>query len=409
MIASSENTCAHVLYGPIYAYYDKAGQFDGHLGFPTTDITPLPDGTSYAAFDKGALWLDGSNEVHEVAPLASNFVQSLSGGLDPTGPGIAAFAQDKIQTLIADALASQGSQQHTDLVTQVQATATVTFDSVGLGACVGASLHSAGTSLPRSHTFRVHVDASLTGCFGIFGDLATADFHVTVRLHVGGGTVSVFLEGYNIDHVSSPAGAFDTQVRSSLMQALNAQFGQDLLHQSLPSGIQLLAVTVEENSDIKIYIEPLCSMSTLSAQIDGSLRRETMQRLRLLRDELVGESPVGHELNRILDVFGPFFIDALQGERDRRDLGGHIAKMLVDAAHERGRARLKREVIATAERLVEAEKHARRDPHYVSHVVQRAIRQVRHAAAQGQDLATALSEAGRVFEQRHHGDDDDDD
>jgi hypothetical protein len=404
MIASSENTCAHVLYGPIYSHYDGINQFDGRLGFPTTDITTLPDGTSYAAFDKGVLWLDGSNEVHEVTPLSSTLVQSLSGGLEPTGPGIAQFAQDKIQGLIAAALTAQGGD-----ASQVQATATVTFDSVGQGTCVGAGFHTAGTSLPRSHTFRVHVDASLNGCWGILGDLVTADFHVTVRLRFGGGKVSVFLEGYHIDHVSSPAGAFDSQVIAALSQALNHEYGQDLLNQQLPSGIQLLGVTVDQDGNIQIFIEPMCTTSTLAAQIDGTMRRETLTRLRALRDELVGESSIGREFNQIVDVFGPFFIDRLHGERDRRDLGAHIAEMLVGAARKRDRARLKREVIATAERLVEAEKHARRDPSYLSLVLERAIRQIRHAAAQGQDLATALSESERIFEPHHRVDDDDHD
>jgi hypothetical protein len=409
MIASSENTCAHVLYGPIYTYYDKVGQFDGHLGFPTTDVKTLPDGTSYAAFDHGVLWLDGTNHVQEVPPVAAGLVKSLSGGLDPTGPGIAEFAQDKIQKIIADALASQGAQQNTDLVAQVQVTATVTFDSVGQGACVGAGLYSVGTSLPRSHTFRIHVEGSLTGCFGIFGDLATADLHVTARLQVvDGSKVSVYLEGYSIDSVKSPAGAFDGQIRGSIMQALNSEYHQDLLNQQLPASIQLLAVTVDEDGEIHVFIEPPCTTSTLSARIDGSLRDETLLRLRTFRNELVGESPIGREFNQILDVFGPVFIDALHAEDDRDELGGHIAKMLVGAARERGREHLKREVIATAERLVEAEKHARREPDYVKLVVQRAIRQVRHAAAQGQDLATALREAEHVFE-RHHRDDDDDD
>ena len=408
MIASSENTCAHVLYGPIYEYYDGIGQFDGRLGFPTTDITSLPDGTSYAAFDHGVLWLSPSDGVVEVQPLAPSLVQSVSGGLDPTGPGIAAFAQDKIQGLIASALASQGSEQQTDLVTKVQANATVTFDSVGLGACVGAGFHSAGISLPRSHTFRVHVDAHLTGCFGIFGDLATADFHVTARLRVSGGTASVFLESYAIDHISSPAGAFDDQVRSSLTKALNDEYGQDLLNQQLPSGLQLLAVTVDQDGVIGIYIEPLCTTSTLSSQIHGSLRGETLTRLRAFRDELFGESSIAREFNQIIDVFGPFFIDRMRAEEDSRELGAHIAEMLVGAARKRDRARLKREVITTAERLVEAEKHARRDPHYVSLVIDRAVRQVRHAGAQGQDLTTALSEAGGIFERDHQRDRDHD-
>jgi hypothetical protein len=123
MIASSENTCAQVLYGPIYDHYDGVGQFDGHLGFPTTDITALPDGTSYAAFDNGVLWLDDTSTVQEVQPLPPGLVASFSGGLNPTASGIAQFAQGKISGLIATALAQQGAQG------EVTADATVTFDS----------------------------------------------------------------------------------------------------------------------------------------------------------------------------------------------------------------------------------------------------------------------------------------
>jgi hypothetical protein len=401
IIASSENTCAQVLYGPIYDYYDGIGQFDGRLGFPTTDITALPDGTSYAAFDNGVLWLNASNDVQELSPLAPGLVQSFSGGLNPTASGIAQFAQSKIQGLVSNALASQGAQGKVDV------TATVTFDSVGQGACIGAGFESVGTSLPRSHTFRVHVDASLTGCLGFFGDIVSADFHVTVRLRVGGGKVSVFLEGYTIDGVSSPFGALDNDVRSQLAQALNGEYGQDLLNQALPSGIQLLAVTVDTQGDIQIFIEPLCTTSTLSTQMDGSMRGETLTRLRAFRDELLGESPIAGEFGQILDVFGAFFIDRLRAQPDAHELGGYIANMLVGAAHSRAQASLKRELITTAELLVEAEKHARRNPDYVPLVLDRAIRQVRHAAAQGQDLTTALSQAGPIFERHLHDEDQD--
>jgi hypothetical protein len=400
MIASSENTCAQVLYGAIYDHYDDVGQFDGHLGFPTTDITTLADGTSYAAFDSGVLWLDHSGTVQEVQPLSSGLVASFSGGLDPTPAGIAQFAQGKISGLVDAALAQQGAQG------QVVVDATVTFDSVGQGACTGAGFSSAGTSLPRSHTFRVHVDAGLTGCLGVFGKPISADFHVTVRIRLGGGKVSVFLESYAIDGVSSPAGAFDSDIRSRLSQALNGEYGQDLLNQALPSGIQVLAVTVDAQGNIQIFIEPLCTTSTLSAQIDGSLRGETLVRLRALRDDLVGESSLAGELRQIVDVFGPYLVDRLHAEPDGRELRTHIASMLVGATRQRSRARLKEQVLTTAEQLVEAERHARTDPEYLPLVLERAVKQIRHAAAHEQDLLSALAEAGPIFErhQRHEDD-----
>jgi hypothetical protein len=401
MIASSENTCAQVLYGPIYEFYDGIGQFDGALGFPTTDVATLPDGTSYAAFENGALWLNASNQVQEVLPLPPGMVKAFSGGLDPSVAGITQFAQTKVQELVTTALASQGAQD------KATVTATLAFDSVGQGACIGAGFSSVGTSLPRSHTFRVHVEASLNGCWGILGNIASADLHVTVRLRLQGSTVSGFLEGYTIDGVSTPAGAFDEELRSQLRQALDGEYGQDLINQQVPSGVQVLAVSVDQHGNVLICIEPLCTMSTLSAQVEGSLRGETLARLRAFRDELFADSSIAPQFAQIVDVFGPLFINLLHAQPDGQELGGQVAKMLVGAAQDPDREGLKREVITTAEQLVEAEEHAREHRDYVPLVLGRAIRQLRRAAAQGQDLAAALSEAPSVFE-RHRRDDDED-
>jgi hypothetical protein len=246
----------------------------------------------------------------------------------------------------------------------------------------------------------------LTGCWGVFGKPISADFHVSVRIRLGGGKVSVFLEGYTIDGVSSPGGAFDSDIRSRLSQALNAEYGQDLLNQALPSGIQVLAVTVDAEGNIQIFIEPLCTMSTLSAQLDGSLRGETLTRLRALRDDLVSDSSLAGELRQIIDVFGPYLVDRLRAEPDGRELGTHIASMLVGAAREQSRDRLKEQVLTAAEQLIKAERHARTDPRYLPLVVDRAVTQIRHAAAHDQDLVTALAAAAPIFERHHRHDND---
>ena len=402
MIASSENTCAEVLYGPIFDAYDAAGEFDGPLGFPTTDITALPDGTSYAAFDGGVLWIDHDGVVQQLTPLPPGLVSSFSGGIDPSAAGIAAVAQQKIEEFAANALAS--NKQLADNVDSI--TATVTFDSVGPGGCAGAGFSSAGTTLMRSHIFRVHLDISLKGCAGVFGG-ANADMHVCVRLSVGGGKVSAFLQWYTIDGVGSPFGAGDDDIRNGLTQSLNSEYGHDLLNQQLPSGVVVLAANVGDQGDVRIFIEPLCSMSTLSAKIDGSLRGETLHRLRVFRDDLLSTGSLGSEFNRIIDVFGPGFVDRLARQEDAQALGGHVAAMLVGAVHvsKPKHDALKREVLTVAERLVDAEKHARAHPTYVSLVLERAIKQLRHAAAQGQDLTSALAESGAVFERDRDDDD----
>ena len=43
MIACGPGNCACVLYGAIYNYYDLQDEFQGPLGFPTSDVTQLLD------------------------------------------------------------------------------------------------------------------------------------------------------------------------------------------------------------------------------------------------------------------------------------------------------------------------------------------------------------------------------
>jgi hypothetical protein len=95
MILCDATTCAQVLFGPILDYYASINQFESALGFPSTDVSQMPDGTSFVAFENGVIWLDEQGTVHNLDPLAPIFVKAFS-GIDPTPNGIAAFAQNKI-------------------------------------------------------------------------------------------------------------------------------------------------------------------------------------------------------------------------------------------------------------------------------------------------------------------------
>jgi uncharacterized protein with LGFP repeats len=44
---------AHELHGYVLGHYIAAGEASGHLGFPVTDVTLEPDGTTWARFESG--------------------------------------------------------------------------------------------------------------------------------------------------------------------------------------------------------------------------------------------------------------------------------------------------------------------------------------------------------------------
>lgn len=98
MILCDANTCAQVLFGPILDYYASVNQFESALGFPSTDVSQMPDGTSFVAFENGVIWLDEQGTIHNLDPIAPILVKAFS-GIDPSPSGIAAFAQKEITTL----------------------------------------------------------------------------------------------------------------------------------------------------------------------------------------------------------------------------------------------------------------------------------------------------------------------
>ena len=328
MIVSSFNTCAQVLFGPILDYYATANQFAGPLKCPSTDVTQLSDGTSFAAFEQGVLWLDGQGTVNELVPVDPLIVKAFS-NIDPTPAGIAAFAQTKIASMAAQEI--QNDPQLKDNVDNV--VATVVFENTGSGGCAGASLQNAGRSLLLSHIFKVHLDFKLKGCGGVFGN-ASADLHITIRLAVTPPNVAGFLESFNIDAVSSPFGAADSAIESGLSNALYAQQGVDLVGVTLPAGVVVLAAIVDTAGNVNIYIEPLCMSSSILRRVAQPEAETTLAVIRRLRDNHLLRKAHGKQFTQLVDSFGPVLTEAIRAEEDAAELRGRISQFLLSHFHE---------------------------------------------------------------------------
>ena len=333
MIVSGPGTCASVLFGPIVEHYAEVGQFRGHLGAAGTDVTALPDGTSYAVFEGGVVWVDKEGNVNELTPMAPSVVKAFS-ELEPSVEGITQFAQEKIQKLAENAL--QTNQRLRENVNKI--TASVSFDSTGQGACRGAGFNNPGRTLPRSHIFRVHFDFELSGCAGLIGG-ASADLHITVRVQVNPPTVSGFMETYSIDEVSSPGGFGDEEITNGLNEALVQQYGKDLIGKELPTGFTVLAVVVDTEGNANVYLEPLCTTGTLLARVEPPQAESTLALLRELRDVELARSPHRGDLVQILDAFGRVFVAALRAHHDGERLREHVADLLVNGTRRPDAAR----------------------------------------------------------------------
>lgn len=419
MIASSPNTCAHVLFGAIYDFYDGLRQFDGPLGFPTTDVTALPDGASYATFEHGVLYLASDGTVSQLEPLLPSYVQSLTAnlvppsfsmldlgglpmpgplhqGLDPTIGGITGFAQIKLQAIANNAVAVDPRvSQHVSGIATV-----VSFDSLGGGGCAGASFNSAGKSLLPAHTFRVHFDFNLSGCAGLLGN-ATADLRITVRLFLNG-AVSVQLQSYVIDGVSTPGGFGDDELRSGLTEALNKQYGNDLLNAAVPPGVNILGAIVAQRGnadvtagtaqigDVQLYIEPVCSVSRLVDRINGKSATTSLTTLRGVRDGIIRSNLRGSEFVGALNLFGALLIDRFARETDRRALFSGAAGILSrDTSHDDGTA-LHRELEGLITFITEASERTRTVPGYLDRLLSRTVVHLRDAIEKKHDLLTTL-------------------
>jgi hypothetical protein len=329
MILCDANTCAQVMFGPILDYYATLNQFESALGFPSTDISQMPDGTSFVAFENGVLWLDEGGTIHNLDPVDPLLVKAFS-GIDPTPDGIAAVAQAKIDTL-----ATQAIQQNSQLRGNVSSiTSSVQFESTGSRGCTGASDDTLGHSLLRSHIFKVHFDINLSGCAGDFGS-ASADVHITVRVSVNPAKVSAFLETFTIDGVSSPGGFGDSDINSGISNALYSEYGVDLIDQNLPSGVNILSAIVDSGGNVNVYQEPMCMGSSMLRRAAQPEAAVTLGQIRQLRDKHLLAAKEGKQMVQLFEAAGPVLTEAIRRENDSTELRARIAHFLLHNFKER--------------------------------------------------------------------------
>jgi hypothetical protein len=323
MILCDANTCAQVLFGPILDYYATLNQFESPLGFPSTDVSTMPDGTTFVAFENGVLWLDEAGTIHNLDPVDPILVKAFS-GIDPTPQGIAAFAQVKMNALAAAAI--QQNPQLSGNVSSINASAQ--FDSVGGRGCAGASFDTLGHSLLRAHIFKVHFDFNLTGCAGSFGG-ASADLHITCRVSVSPAKVSAFLESFTIDAVSSPGGFGDSDINSGLSNALYAEYGVDLIDQHLPAGVNVLSAIVDDGGNVNVYQEPMCMSSAMLRRAAQPEAAATLAQIRQLRDKHLLRAKDGKQLVQLLEAVGPVLAETIRREKDSSELRERLSQFLL--------------------------------------------------------------------------------
>jgi hypothetical protein len=396
MIVSGYNTCAQVLFGPILDYYGTVGQFGGHLGCPSTDIKHAQDGTSFAAFENGVVWLDSQGTIHELDPLEPILVKAYS-GIDPSAAGIAAFAQVKMNALAEQAI--QNNSQLKDNVSSINAT--VQFDQTGPGGCSGASTQIAGTSLQRAHIFQVHFDFELTGCASAFGN-ASADLHITARVRVTPPSVSAFLEAFNIDAVSSPGGFGDSDITTGLSNALYQQFGVDLIGARLPAGADILAAVVDEAGNVDVYQEPMCMSSAMVSRAAQPAALATLGQIRRLRDEHLLRGTQGKPFTQLVDGFGPMLTEAIRTQKDATQLRERVSQFLQAHFHERS------DLEKLSRQIAEPSRHAvallntiakKRQAGDLERVRARAVRFIREEISEGVPFPTVMASLTKMLKE----------
>jgi hypothetical protein len=407
IIISGPDTCACVLYGPIYEYWAATGQFRGPLGRPATDVLrmpgpgatpglpPPPPTPAYAVFEHGVLFLDTdvNAQVEELSPLGQSLVAS-SAGVEPTGAGIAAAAQRIIQDQANQALATDA-----DLRDNVDSISVhVRFVRIGPGGCSGAGFNAVGRSLLHSHILAVHFDFGLSGCAGAVGD-ASADVTIEVRLDVNPPSVTARLIGHHIDAVSSPFGAGDGQIRDALNRQLNGTYGRNLLNSQVPSDITILGAIVEQNGDVNLFMAPICATKTLMAQASGPAGAETIGQMRKLRDVYLKGHERGADFIRVVDAVGPVLVARLRQERDANELRARIDRFLVTTFNEEAdlgaiSERIRRPAGRIAELIEAAAKVP--DPEWISRAADHAIDFVRD------EVPGEETDLDRLFEALDH-------
>lgn len=419
IIISTPNSCACVLYGPIYHYWDQTGQFDGPLGAPTTDVLrlptapsgpgmpPPPPGASYAVFEHGVLYMDTdiNATVQELWPVSPGLVTTAT-NVTPTGPGIAQAAQGTIQGFADSALATdQGLRDNVEGIST-----DVSFLHIGPGGCAGGGFDAVGRSLLRSHVLKVHFAFDLTGCAGAFGD-ATADLRIEVRLFIDPPRVMARLVNYWIDGVSSPFGAGDHDIRAGLTRAINGQYGRDLLNRTIPTGITVIAGIVETNGDVNLYIAPICAPTAVLMSAGGSAAASALDRLRRLRDHHLVRHERGRDLVEVIEVFGPALAAALRHEKDAAALYKALARLLASGfSEDADLERISEQLLAlnTDLQALLAHPALRRERDWPQRLTDQAVQHVREQVTKDVSFEDAVARARRAINEEstrceHHG------
>jgi hypothetical protein len=143
--------------------------------------------------------------------------------------------------------------------------------------------------------------------------------------------VTARLVNYWIDGVSSPFSAGDHDIRDGLSQALNGQYGRDLLNRSMPKGFTVIGAIVENNGDVDLYIAPLCSASSVLMSTNQAASMESLAQIRRLRDLHMSGHDWGRDLVRDQDFLGPILTAALRDQRDARELERKLARLLTES------------------------------------------------------------------------------
>jgi hypothetical protein len=400
IVVSSRNTCAHVLYGPIYSHWKGTGGLWSYLGFPSTDITDLSNGASFAAFENGVLYRDAQDHVSELVPVSPDLIRNSS-GIDTSAQGITAVAAAQVQALAANALAT-----NQNLRNEVESISTqVSFIGTGWGGCAGASFHAAGTTLLRSHLFRIHADFDLKGCAGTFGG-AWADVRAEIRIVPTRPSPSARFVNYWIDAVGSPFGAGDNDIRSALTGLFNGQFGRDLLAGvfTLPSGVTVLAILVDSGGNLRIYLQPMCGFSQILSTSGSSRSSITLERIQTFRHRFLEGDPNRMALVSLVEAYSSSVVGEIAAKPDGRqlvDLGAELlACAFVDKPdHEEVARRIERPT-ALLEQLV-GEISRKEDPAPLQRkVLDDAVTFTQESAKAGLSLEDAIARAEAFLERQ---------
>jgi hypothetical protein len=419
MMACGIGDCTCMVWGPIFEYYASQQQFQGPLGYPTSDVTLLSDGVTYmSVFENGVILFDSeTGEIYDRAPLQPpNFVQALTensqfpSGIAPTADGIADAVNQVIQDLANNSLNNPGMKGK---VSSIQCT--TSFQGVSGGACMnlypsGAPPQNGGT---RWISLKTHFTINLSGCANVFGT-GNADANYGLQLVLTPTSLQAFLgENYSVTGVGSPLGQGNDQIYDTLMQQFNDMYysGSPAINVPLPSGANVVAVIVDDGSgvpqmddqwpsgagNIYFYTSPVCASRSALYQLDPATREPALEQLRQLRDNFIANRSYGPELVRIVDVVGPVFLAHLRTQEDAPQLEATVAAMISDVDPDD--ALVHRELDELVPRMLELVQAANQSRRIVSDcVLESALAFVRERTASPPTFASALNDYRKVVE-----------